>query len=238
MRITILTVFPEMFHGFISSSIIKRAIEKQLVEIQVVDFRSYAANKSNRVDDYPYGGGAGMVLQCQPIIDALKDVKKENSYVLCTNPIGTVFDQKVAHRLAQHEDLVILCGHYEGYDARIYDYVDEQMSIGDYVLTGGELAAMVISDAVIRLVDGVIKKDSYCDESFENGLLEYPQYTRPAEYDGKKVPEVLLSGHHKNIQRWRLKKSLEITQAKRPDLLEKRLFTKEELEILEEIDQD
>lgn len=238
MKITILTVFPEMFEGFKSSSIIKRAIEKGLIEINVVDFRAYTTNKNNRVDDYPYGGGAGMVLQCQPIIDCLHEVKSEQSYVLCTNPIGSTFDQKMAHRLALKDDIVIICGHYEGFDARIYNYVDEHVSIGDYVLTGGELASMVITDAVARLIDGVIKTDSYEDESFENDLLEYPQYTRPEVYEGKAVPEVLLSGHHENIRKWRLKKSLEITKKNRPDLLEKHSFTKEELKLLEELEEE
>lgn len=238
MRITILTVFPEMFEGFKSSSIIKRAIEKQLLEINVVDFRSFTTNKNNRVDDYPYGGGAGMVLQCQPIIDALNSVKTDKSYVLCTNPIGTTFNQKMAHRLSNLEDVVIICGHYEGFDARIYDYVDEHVSIGDYVLTGGEPAAMVITDAVARLINGVIKSDSTADESFENDLLEYPQYTRPEEYDGKKVPEVLLSGHHENIRKWRLKQSLLLTKKVRPDLLEKHQFTEEELKILQQLQEE
>ncbi len=234
-KITILTIFPEMFEGFLNTSIIKKARLKQLVEIEVVDFRSYSLNNNKRVDDYPYGGGAGMVLACQPVLDCLKDHRNENSYVLITSPAGQTFNQKMAHQLLEKEEIVIICGHYEGFDARIYDYCDEQVSIGDYVLTGGELPAMVITDALTRLVDDVITKESTLDETFENDLLEYPQYTRPEEYEGKKVPEVLLSGHHENIRKWRLKQSLKLTYLNRPDLLESHSLTKEEQRMLDDI---
>jgi len=235
MRITILTIFPEMFEGFLNSSIIKRARQKNQVEINVVDFRKYTLDSCNRVDDYPYGGGAGMVLMCQPVLDALKDVKKENSFVLLTSPTGITFNQKIAHKWKEKEDIVIICGHYEGYDARIYNFVDQQVSIGDYILTGGELPAMVITDTLTRLCKDVISADSIVDETFENDLLEYNQYTRPEEYEGMKVPEVLLSGHHENIRKYRLKESLKLTYLNRKDLLEKHSFTKEEQKMLEEI---
>ncbi len=236
MRITILTIFPEMFEGFLNTSIIKKARLKNLVDIQVVDFRQYTNDKHNRVDEYPFGGGQGMILMCQPLLDCLKDNKKENSHVILMNPSGETYNQAKAHELENsYEDIILICGHYEGYDARISDYVDEEISIGDYILTGGELGAMVVTDSIVRLVDGVINKDSITDESFENDLLEYPQYTRPVEYDGKQVPEVLLSGHHENIRKYRLYESLKKTYLLRADLLEKHQFTSEEEKMLEEI---
>ncbi len=235
MRITILTLFPEMFSGFLETSIIARAIAKGSVEISCVNIRDFSQDKHHHVDDTPFGGGQGMVLQCQPVLDALQSVKTSKSKVYLMAPAGKVFKQKVARELSQEEDLILICGHYEGFDARILDFVDGQLSIGDYILTGGELAAMVISDAVIRLVQDVITEESHLDESFENGLLEYPQYTKPSDYKGLKVPEVLLSGHHENIRQYRLKESIRNTYENRPDLLENREFTKEELKFLEEI---
>lgn len=235
MRITIMTIFPEMFEGFLNTSIIKKARLKNIVDIGVADFRQYTLDKHNRVDEYPFGGGQGMVLMCQPLLDCLRDVKRENSHVILMNPAGQQFNQKKAHQLLQYDDIVIICGHYEGYDARISDYVDEEISIGDYILTGGELGAMVVTDAVTRLVDGVISADSTLDETFETGLLEYPQYTKPVEYEGKKVPDVLLSGHHENIRKFRLYESLKKTLLLRPDLLENREFTAEEEKMLQQI---
>ena len=235
MRITILTLFPEMFEGFLTTSIIKKARLKKLMEIETVDIRSFTKDKHHRVDDYPFGGGQGMILQCQPVLDALKSVKKENSHVILLSPVGNVFKQNVAREYVKKEHLILVCGHYEGFDERILDYVDESLSIGDYVLTGGEVASMVITDAVVRLVDGVITQASHEDESFENGLLEYPQYTHPVEYDGKSVPDVLLSGHHENIRRFRLKESLRKTLRYRPDLLKNRTFSKEEIQMLDEL---
>ncbi|MBQ6654894.1 MAG: tRNA (guanosine(37)-N1)-methyltransferase TrmD [Erysipelotrichaceae bacterium] len=235
MKITILTIFPEMFEGFLNTSIIKKARLKHLIDIEVVDFRAYSKDHSHRVDDYPYGGGAGMVLMCQPVLDALKEHSCQDSYILLTSPTGAVFNQQMAHQLMEKKDIVIICGHYEGYDARIYDYADQQVSIGDYILTGGELPAMVITDTLTRLVDGVIAAESLVDESFENGLLEYNQYTRPEEYDGKRVPEILLSGHHENIRKYRLYESLKLTYLNRPDLLENRQLTKEEERMLDDI---
>ena len=235
MKITILTLFPEFFDSFQATSIIKRALDRQLVEFETVDFRQYTLDKHNHVDDTPCGGGQGMLLSCQPIVDCIKAVKTEGSLVVMMSPQGKTFTQKVAHEFANVNHLILLCGHYEGFDERIRDYVDMEISLGDFVLTGGEGAAMVISDAVIRLLNGVILEESHADDSFENGLLEYPQYTRPVEYDGKRVPDVLLSGHHANIREWRLKQSLIRTMEKRPDLLENRVFTKEEEKLMQEI---
>lgn len=238
MRITILTLFPEMFDGFLNTSIISRAIAKGHVDITCVNIRDYSADKHHHVDDTPFGGGQGMVMMCQPVLDALKAVRTPKSKVFLMAPAGQVFKQSIARELTLQEDIILLCGHYEGFDARILDEVDGQISIGDYILTGGELAAMVISDAVIRLLQGVITEESHLDESFENGLLEYPQYTKPAEYNGKRVPEVLLSGHHENIRKYRLKESLRNTYENRPDLLIGREFSKEEVQFLEEIKQN
>lgn len=235
MKITIITIFPEFFDSFQTTSIIKRAIENQRVTFETVDFRSFSTDKHHHVDDTPYGGGQGMVLSCQPIIDALRSVRTPQSHVIMMTPQGGSFCQKKAVELSGYEHLIILCGHYEGFDERIRSYVDEEISIGDYVLTGGEAAALIVSDAVIRLLDGVILEDSHEDDSFSNGLLEYPQYTKPVEFEGKKVPDVLLSGHHANIRRWRLKESLRKTTRRRPDLLETRAFSKEEEKLLEEV---
>lgn len=235
MKISILSLFPEMFDGFLETSIIKKARLKNLVEINIVDMRAFTEDKHNRVDDYPYGGGAGLVLMCQPVIDAIKASKTEDSKVILLSPQGPTFNQEMAYDFAQEKDLVLVCGHYEGFDERIRDYVDMELSIGDFVMTGGEIASMAVSDAVIRLIDGVITQESHEDDSFSNGLLEYPHYTRPRVYEGKEVPEVLLSGHHENIRKFRLEKSLEKTLRIRPDLLEDREFTKEESTILEKI---
>lgn len=238
MKITVLTLFPEFFDSFTSTSIIKRAIDAGRIEFSCVDYRSYTKDKHNHVDDTPCGGGAGMVLMCQPIIDCIKAIKNENSLVVMMTPQGKPFTQKAAHEFTAYDHLILLCGHYEGFDERIRSYVDLEVSLGDFVLTGGEGAALVISDAVIRLLDGVILKQSHEDDSFENGLLEYPQYTRPVEYEGMRVPEVLLSGHHENIRKWRLKQSLKRTLIKRPDLLKHREFTKEETKLMVEIRQE
>lgn len=235
MKITVLTLFPEFFDSFVSTSIIKRALDRELVDFETIDFRTFTLNKHNHVDDTPCGGGQGMLLSCQPIVDCIKAVRTPSSVVVMLSPQGKTFTQKMAHEFADIDHLILLCGHYEGFDERIRDYVDMEVSLGDFVLTGGEAAAMVISDAVIRLLNGVILTESHADDSFEQGLLEYPQYTRPVEYDGKRVPDVLLSGHHANIRKWRLKQSLIRTMEKRPDLLEKREFTKEEMKIMKEI---
>lgn len=235
MKIDILTLFPEMFDGFLNTSIIKRAIDKKLVDVELHNFRNFTNDKHHHVDDYPYGGGQGMVLMCQPIIDCLKSIVKDNSFVVLMSPQGMTFKHSVAKKFATFEHLILICGHYEGFDERIRDYVDLEISIGDYVLTGGELGSMVICDAVIRLLEGAIRKESHDDDSFAQGLLEYPQYTRPVEYDGNRVPDVLLSGHHQNIKQWRHYQALKKTYLKRPDLLEDYDFDEQELEMLKKI---
>lgn len=221
MKISILTLFPEYFDGFLNTSIIKRARERGLFEIELINFRDFTMDKHGHVDDTPYGGGAGMVLKCQPVLDALASIRKENSTVILLSPQGKTFSQPIAKELSLKEHLILICGHYEGFDERIRAYADMQMSLGDFVLTGGEPAAVAMADAILRLVDGVIKEDSSADDSFSSQLLEYPQYTKPAIYDGKEVPQVLLSGHHANIEKWRHEKALENTALHRPDLLEK-----------------
>ena len=236
MKIDVLTLFPEMFEGFKNTSIIKRAISKDSVNFDVTNIRDYTLDKNYRVDDYPIGGGAGLVMMCQPLVDAIKAVKKENSKVIYMSPKGKSFKQEDAIRLSKEEHVVIVCGHYEGIDERVLDYVDEQISIGDYILTGGELASMVVSDAIIRLLDGAITETSLDVESFDNGLLEYPQYTFPRVYEGKSVPDILFCGNHEAVRKWRLKQQLKETMKYRPDLLKDRVFSKEEIKLLKEIE--
>ena len=220
MKITILTLFPEMFAPM-HQSIIGRAVESGKLEIKAVNIRDYAENKHSKCDDYPFGGGAGMVMMPQPIGSAIEAVDPDHrAHRIYMSPRGRVFTQKRAVELSELGDLLILCGHYEGVDQRVIDlYIDEELSVGDYVLTGGELPAMVVCDCVARYVEGVISGESLKDESFSAGLLEYPQYTRPAVYKGLSVPEVLLSGNHEKVEKWRREQSLEITRKNRPDLL-------------------
>lgn len=219
MKIDILTLFPSMFDGFLNSSIIKRAIDRKIVEINVHDIRDYSKDKNHKVDDYGYGGGAGMVLMPQPVVDAIEAYKKEDSLVILMCPQGKKYDQKQAFELKSEKHIIIVCGHYEGFDERIRKYCDLELSIGDYVLTGGEIPAMAITDSVTRLLDGVIEKESYLNESFNNDLLDYPVYTHPYDYRGDKVPDILLSGHHENIDKWRKEESIKRTKIRRPDLL-------------------
>ena len=221
MNITILTICPEQFGSFTETPLIARSIASGLLDLRIIDIRDFANGSFRKVDDSPYGGGPGMVMRCQPILDALQSARKENSHTILLSPAGKPFRQKDAHRLSEEKDLILICGHYEGMDARIEKHVDEQLSIGDYILCGGELPAMVITEAIMRLVDGSMKKESTIDESFEDGLLEYPQYTRPFDLDGDIVPEVLLSGNHEAIRKWRHEKALERTKEARPDLLRK-----------------
>ena len=219
MKFDILTLFPEMFKP-LEESIIGRANEKEIININLVNIRDFSKDKHKHVDDTPYGGGAGMVIKPDVIYDAYKSVKSPKAKVIYLTPQGKVLDQKKVEELAKEEHLILLCGHYEGIDQRAIDIIEpEEISIGNYVLTGGELPAMVLIDSVSRYVDGVLSKDSIEEESFSNGLLEYPQYTRPEVFEGQKVPEVLLSGNHQNIEKWRKEKSLEITKNKRPELL-------------------
>ncbi len=219
MKIDILTIFPEMFTGFKASSIIKRAQEKGLVEINIHDIRKYSKDPHKKVDDYGFGPGRGMVLMPQPIFDAVRDIKKEDSKVILMTPQGTPYKQKIAHDLSKEKHLILICGHYEGFDERIRTLADMEISIGDYVLTGGELASMVISDSVIRLIDGVIQKESHENDSFSKNLLDYPVYTKPVDFEGMKVPDILLSGNHAKIEEYRLKQALKRTEERRPDLL-------------------
>ena len=219
MKIDVLTLFPEMFTGVISSSIIKRAIDDNKIEINLHNFRDYSKDIHHKVDDTPYGGGCGMILTCQPIFDCVNDLKDDESTVILLTPDGTPYKQEVANNLVKLKHLIIICGHYEGFDDRIRSICDMEISIGDYVLTGGEIPAMVLIDSVTRLIDGVINKESYQNDSFYNGLLDYPQYTKPREYNGLKVPDVLLSGNHKEIEKYRMEAALEKTRDRRCDLL-------------------
>lgn len=235
MKISVLTLFPEYFEPLLKTSVLKRAKDKNLFEFEVINFRTFTKEKHGHVDDTPYGGGAGMVLMCQPILDALNSIRTKESTVILLTPQGRTFNQAIAKNLSLKDHLIFICGHYEGFDERIRDYVDIQMSLGDFVLTGGESACMVMCDCILRLLPGVIKQDSSDDDSFSNGLLEYPQYTKPEIYDGKKVPDVLLSGHHANIKKFRHEQSLIRTYTYRPDLLDKVSLTKEDLKLIEEL---
>ena len=236
MIIDILTLFPEMFDGIISSSIIKRSIEKGIVSINVHNFRDYTLDKNKRVDDYSYGGGAGMIIQVQPVLDCLKSINGwQSAKKLITNPVGVTYNQNKAKELAEEKHIIIVCGHYEGIDDRINNYIDQAISIGDYILTGGEIASLAIIDSVVRLLpDALGNSESTVNESFE-GLLEYPQYTRPLEYDGNKVPEILISGNHEKVRKYRRFQSLKITLTLRPDMLETIELTKEDHKFLEMI---
>ena len=219
MKFDVLTLFPDMFKS-LEESIIGRAKEKGLIEINLINIRDFSKDKHKKVDDTPYGGGAGMVIKPDVVYDAYSSIKSENAKVIYLSPQGKVLNQDKVKELSKENHLILLCGHYEGIDQRVLDeIVDEEISIGDYVLTGGELPAMVLIDSVSRYVEGVLNDESTKEESFSNKLLEYPQYTRPEEFRGRKVPEVLISGHHENIKKWREQKSLEITKLKRPDLL-------------------
>lgn len=223
MKINFLTIFPRYYEAFKNESIIARAIERKLVEINVVDFRNFTKHKFNKVDDEIYGGGSGMLLMVEPIDLALESIKeKENTRIILLSPQGRRFNQQIANELKNEKNLTFISGRYEGFDERVRELVDEELSIGDYVLTGGELPSMVIADSIIRLIPGVIKEDSYKNDSFQNGLLDYPQYTRPAEYKGMKVPDVLLNGNHAEIDKWRKEQAIKNTKTKRPDLLKER----------------
>lgn len=237
MKFDVLTLFPEMFEPM-KQSIIGRAIEKGLLEINLVNIRDFSKDKHKKVDDTVYGGGAGMLMKPDVVYDAYKSVKSEKSKVIYLSPQGKKLCQNKVEELAKSEHLILLCGHYEGIDQRVIDkIVDEEISIGDYVLTGGEIPAMVLIDSVSRYIDGVITGESTSEESFsKEGLLEYPQYTRPEEFEGMNVPEVLQSGHHENINKWRRKEAIRVTYKKRPDLLEKVNLTEEEKKFIKELE--
>ena len=236
MEIKIFSIFPEMFAGPLNASLLGKAQDKGILSIEVIDFRMYSTDKHRCVDDYPYGGGAGMVLQPEPVVSALRDrldLTDSGQEIILVTPQGKLFTQEDAKRLAQKEKLAFVCGHYEGFDERIRHYVTAEYSIGDYVLTGGEIPAMVMVDTIARLVPGVIKEqESFEEDSFYQGLLEYPHYTRPPEFEGLTVPDVLLSGHHENIRLWRKKESLKRTYLRRRDLLEKYSLSPEEEKLL------
>lgn len=232
----ILTLFPEMIEGVLNNSIIKRAIENEKIKVNLINFRDFSKNKHQTVDDYAYGGGAGMLISVVPIYDALVSIGGyQKAHKIITSPSGRTFNQKVAEELVTNDHIIIICGHYEGIDERIYHYVDDDISIGDYVLTGGEIPAMAIVDAVTRIIPGVITSDSIANESFTMGLLEYPQYTRPAVFNDLVVPEVLISGHHENIRKYQRYEALKKTFLKRPELLEKVELAKEDFKMLEQI---
>ncbi|TCS79211.1 tRNA (guanosine(37)-N1)-methyltransferase TrmD [Tepidibacillus fermentans] len=238
MKIDILTLFPEMFTGVLQSSILKKAQDKEVVTISTINFRDYSTNKHKTVDDYPYGGGHGMVLKPEPIFSAVEAIPHyEQARIIMLTPQGEKFSQKKAEELSKEKHLIFLCGHYEGFDERIREHLaTDELSIGDYVLTGGELAAMVIIDSVTRLLPGVLGNEGSVEtDSFSLGLLEYPQYTRPEEYRGWRVPDILLSGHHQNIEKWRKKESLKRTLLRRPDLLAEATLDQTDRELLKQI---
>ena len=244
MKISVLTIFPEMFDGFLREPVIARAVSRGIASIEIVDIRRFAGGSFRHIDDDTYGGGAGMVMRAQPILDALKAVQKgtgqaedlteaASGYVCVMTPAGQLYSQQTARRLAEKEHLILVCGHYEGIDERVMRHADEEISIGDYILTGGELPAKVVMDSVIRLLDGVLRKESTQRESFEEGLLEYPQYTKPLIVEGEPVPEALLTGDHQKTEAWRLGQSLIRTLRRRPDLLRRRGLSERERHLLE-----
>ncbi|SHH27916.1 tRNA (guanine37-N1)-methyltransferase [Caloranaerobacter azorensis DSM 13643] len=237
MKIDILTLFPTMLEEVFSYSIIGRAIKDKLVELNYINIRDFSEDKHKRVDDYPFGGGPGMVMKPEPIYKAIESVRKTNSRVIYLTPKGRVYNQSLAKELSKEQHLILLCGHYEGIDNRIVEnYIDDEISIGDYVLTGGEISAMVVVDSVVRLIPGVLSsEESFKEESHYNGLLEYPQYTRPRVFRGYEVPDVLLSGNHKKIEEWRLYQSLKLTYMRRPDLIDKLELNEKQKKVLNEI---
>jgi len=220
LKVDIVTAFPDMFSSLLSESILKKAQENGFLEAKVHDLRDYTTDKHRQIDDTPYGGGPGMLLKVEPLYRAIEELKSSGSYIVLLTPQGKILKQEIAQELSKKDHLIMVCGHYEGVDERIRSFVDEEISLGDYILTGGELPAMVLLDAVTRKIDGVLgSSESLTEETFEKGLLEYPQFTKPAEFEGLKVPKVLLSGHHQKIEKWRKEKSLQRTKEKRPDLL-------------------
>ena len=220
MKIDVLSLFPGMFSGVFEESIIKRAINENKVSINIHNFRDFSLDPHNKVDDTPYGGGAGMVLTCQPIFDCVKSLRTDDSIVILLTPDGEVYKQSKAYELSKCKHLIFICGHYEGFDERIRSICDLEISIGDYVLTGGEIASMTIIDSIVRLIPGVIEEESHVNDSFNDNLLDYPTYTKPRVYEGMEVPEVLVSGDHKKINEWRREESLKRTRERRPDLLD------------------
>lgn len=238
MRIDILTLFPDFFEQFLKTSVIGRAIAKEIVKVNIINIRDYSQDKNKRVDDYPFGGGNGLIMKCQPIVSALNAIKTKDAKVFLLSAQGEVYKQKKAKEFAKIEHLILICGHYEGVDARILDYIDGEISIGDFILTGGEIPAMLIADSIIRLLEGSINKDSLVEESFEDNLLEYPQYSQPRNFDGKKVPDILFSGNHKAIKIWRDKQKIINTLKKRPDLFSYENLSDEMKNVYTQLDDD
>lgn len=238
MRIDILTLFPDFFEQFLKTSVIGRAIAKEIVKVNIINIRDYSQDKNKRVDDYPFGGGNGLIMKCQPIVSALNAIKTKDAKVFLLSAQGEVYKQKKAKEFTKIEHLILICGHYEGVDARILDYIDGEISIGDFILTGGEIPAMLIADSIIRLLEGSINKDSLVEESFEDNLLEYPQYSQPRNFDGKKVPDILFSGNHKAIKIWRDKQKIINTLKKRPDLFSYENLSDEMKNIYTQLDDD
>lgn len=235
MKIKIMTLFPNFYDAFLNSSIIGRAISKGLVEFELINIRDYSLDKNHRVDDHPIGGGAGLIMRLEPLVDCLRVNTNDKTHKILMGPKGHTFTQKDAIRLSKMDEICLICGHYEGVDCRFEDYVDEEMSIGDFVLTGGEIPAMAIADSVVRLLKGAIADDSTKEESFNSSLLEYPQYTYPKEYEGKKIPEILFCGNHQVVEEYHRKEALRETFKHRPDLLESLLYTKKDVQYLNEI---
>lgn len=236
MKFSIITLFPQFIESYLNESIIKRAIASNLIEVEVLDLRDFTTLAHNQVDEYQFGGGKGMVLMCEPVVKAIESVKTPTSRVVLTSPQGRTWNQKWAREYqANYSHMIIICGHYEGFDARILNYVDEEISVGDYVLTGGELPSLILLDSITRVVDGVIKKESHEQESFEDGLLDYDVYTKPLDFQGHLVPEVLTSGHHKNIEIFRETSKIKNTYEKRPDLLNETKLNEMQLNILKKV---
>ncbi len=235
MKIKILTLFPSFYDEFLKSSIIGRAISKGAVTIEIVNIRDYSLDKNHRVDDHPIGGGAGLIMRMEPLMDCLRANTSEKTHKILMGPKGKTFTQKDAIRLSKMDEICLICGHYEGVDSRFEDYVDEQLSIGDFILTGGEIPAMAIADSIIRLLKGSISDDSTKEESFDNSILEYPQYTYPLEYEGKKIPEILFCGNHKVIEDYRRKEALRLTMERRKDLLDDFIYSKKDYQMIQEI---
>ena len=235
MKIKIMTLFPSFYQEFLKSSIVGRAISKGLVEIELINIRDYSLDKNHRVDDHPIGGGAGLIMRLEPLLGCLRAHTSEKTHKILMGPKGHTYTQKDAIRFSQMDEICLICGHYEGVDSRFNDYIDEEISIGDFILTGGEIPAMAIADSIIRLLKGAIAEESTQEESFNSTILEYPQYTYPRDFEGKKVPDILFSGNHEVIQDYRRKEALKETLEKRPDLLEKMSYSKKDAQMLEDI---
>ncbi len=235
MKIKIMTLFPEFYNEFLKGSIIGRAISKKIVDIEIINIRDYSLDKNHRVDDHPIGGGAGLIMRLEPLMDCLKSNTTNKTHKIFMGPKGHSYSQKDAMRLSKMNEICLICGHYEGVDARFMDYVDEEISLGDFILTGGEIPAMAITDSIVRLLKGAIADESTQEESFTNTILEYPQYTYPKEYDGKKIPDILFCGNHEVIKQYQRKQAIKDTYEKRPDLFDKMTYSKKDYELIKQV---